>query len=110
MNDRIEGLVIQKLFSHADQLSTHTRSPLLVSSTKSMTGHLLGAAGAVEAGLTALSLYHSTVLPTITCDEQDSDLLFDCVPHEARTAPIKRALSHSFGFGGGCAVLALSTL
>jgi 3-oxoacyl-[acyl-carrier-protein] synthase II len=76
-------------------------SSLMMSSTKSMTGHLLGAAGGIEAIFTTLALYHGVVPPTINLDEVDPDCRdIDLVPHEAREKPIRVALSNSFGFGG----------
>lgn len=81
---------------------------LTVSSTKSMVGHLLGAAGGVEAIVTALSLYHGQVHPTANLDEPDPRCDLDYVPHEARELPnLEMAVSNSFGFGGTNATLAL---
>ncbi len=105
MNDRIEAKAIQSLFPHAEK--SRMRSQLLVSSTKSMTGHLLGGAGGVETVFSALSLHYDIVLPTINCDEQDPEVKLDCLLHHARSSSIRIALSNSFGFGGGCSVLAL---
>jgi 3-oxoacyl-[acyl-carrier-protein] synthase II len=74
---------------------------VMVSSTKSMTGHLLGAAGGVEAIFSVLALYHSVVPPTINLDSPDEDFAgVDLVPHTARDADLKVAISNSFGFGG----------
>jgi 3-oxoacyl-[acyl-carrier-protein] synthase II len=92
-NDRIETVAIKRTFGD------HARN-LVVSSTKSMTGHLLGAAGGLEAGITALAVYHQRVPPTINLDNADDGLDLDYAPHEARDMSIRYALSNSFGFGG----------
>jgi len=73
---------------------------LAISSTKSMTGHLLGAAGGVEAVILALTLKNGVIAPTINLDNQDPELDLDYVPNEPRSADVKVALSNSFGFGG----------
>jgi 3-oxoacyl-[acyl-carrier-protein] synthase II len=92
-NDRIETIAIKRAFgAHA--------SKLMVSSTKSMTGHLLGAAGGLEAGITVLAVHHQKIPPTINLDAADEGLDLDYVPNTARHASIKYALSNSFGFGG----------
>ncbi len=73
---------------------------LAVSSTKSMTGHLLGAAGGVEAIATVLALQHDLVPPTINYEEPDPECDLDYVPNQAREMPVQYALSNSLGFGG----------
>jgi 3-oxoacyl-[acyl-carrier-protein] synthase II len=82
-------------------------SDVLVSSTKSMTGHLLGAAGAIEAIITALTLVHQIIPPTINYEVPDPECDLDYVPNQARKSKIEAALTNSFGFGGHNAVLAL---
>ena len=83
---------------------------LWVSSTKSMTGHLLGAAGALEGAIAALTTFHGQVPPTINLDEQDLDCPLDYVAHTARSRSVRHALSNSFGFGGTNVCLAFSRI
>src|SRR5207237_7447660 len=71
-----------------------------IPSTKSMTGHLLGAAVGLEAGNTALAIYRQCIPPTINLDNPDPECDLDYVPHTSRAATIRYALSNSFGFGG----------
>ncbi|WP_293180308.1 beta-ketoacyl-ACP synthase II [Oceanithermus sp.] len=98
LNDRAETLAIKKLFGdHAYEL--------MVSSTKSMTGHLLGAAGAVEAIATAQALASGIVPPTINYTASEPELDLDYVPNEPREVQVDYALSNSFAFGGQNAVL-----
>jgi len=78
---------------------------LALSSTKSMTGHLLGGAGGLEAGVTALAVYHQTLPPTINYETADPECDLDCVPNQARQSKVTYALSNSFGFGGTNAAL-----
>lgn len=82
-----------------------TAERLPISSTKSMTGHLLGASGAVEAVATILAMRDGVVPPTINLDEPDPECDLDYVPHEARAVSVPFALSTSFGFGGHNACL-----
>jgi len=93
LNDKIETAAIKRLFgAHAAKLG--------VNSTKSMTGHLLGATGGVEAGAVALCLKHQIMTPTINYENPDPECDLDYVPNVARPAEIVYALSNSFGFGG----------
>jgi 3-oxoacyl-[acyl-carrier-protein] synthase II len=102
-NDGIETLAIKKTFGkHAYSLA--------VSSSKSMLGHMLGAAGAVEAAVSALALLEGTIPPTINYDNPDPECNLDYVPNTARKQDIKTALSNSLGFGGINAALVLKKL
>jgi 3-oxoacyl-[acyl-carrier-protein] synthase II len=92
-NDKIETYAIKQLFGD------HARK-LAISSTKSMIGHLLGAAGAVEAGITCLVVQRGTIPPTINYETPDPDCDLDYVPNKVRHTPVEYALSNSFGFGG----------
>jgi 3-oxoacyl-[acyl-carrier-protein] synthase II len=98
-NDKFETLAIKRVFGD------HTRR-LAVSSTKSMTGHLLGAAGGVEAIATVLALHHGVLPPTINYETPDPDCDLDYVPNQARKQDVEIALSNAFGFGGTNATLA----
>ncbi len=99
-NDRLETLAIKKVFGERA-----ARIP--VSSTKSMTGHLLGGAGGLEAGITTLALRDQILPPTINLENADPDCDLDYVPNQARRASFEYALSNSFGFGGTNAALLL---
>jgi 3-oxoacyl-[acyl-carrier-protein] synthase II len=92
-NDKLETLAIKRLFGD------HARK-LAISSTKSMTGHLLGAAGGLEAGITVLAVKHQLIPPTINYETPDPECDLDYVPNAKRAAKIEYALSNSFGFGG----------
>ena len=97
-NDKLETLAIKKVFGeHAAKLA--------VSSTKSMTGHLLGGAGGLEAGITVLALRDQILPPTINLENPDPDCDLDYVPNQSRKAEVEYALSNSFGFGGTNAAL-----
>jgi 3-oxoacyl-[acyl-carrier-protein] synthase II len=92
-NDKYETLAIKKVFgAHAYRLA--------ISSTKSMTGHLLGAAGGVEGVFTVLALKHGILPPTINWEYPDDECDLDYVPNVARPVPITVAMSTSLGFGG----------
>ncbi|MBP1660319.1 MAG: beta-ketoacyl-acyl carrier protein synthase [Candidatus Aminicenantes bacterium] len=93
LNDKTETAAIKAVFGE------HARK-LAVNSTKSMTGHLLGAAGGLEAGITALAVHHQIMPPTINYEFPDPDCDLDYVPNTARKAEIVHGLSNSFGFGG----------
>jgi 3-oxoacyl-[acyl-carrier-protein] synthase II len=92
-NDKLETLAIKRLFGeHAYKVA--------ISSTKSMTGHLLGAAGGVEAAISVLAIRHQLIPPTINYETPDADCDLDYVPNRKRQAKIDYVLSNSFGFGG----------
>ncbi|PKL09260.1 MAG: beta-ketoacyl-[acyl-carrier-protein] synthase II [Spirochaetae bacterium HGW-Spirochaetae-7] len=99
VNDVVETKAIRLAFgAHADKLS--------VSSTKSMLGHTLGAAGAIEAIVTVLSLRDGIVTPTINLENPDPDCDLDCTPNSAKPRQLRNAVSNSFGFGGqNCSLL-----
>ncbi len=93
IGDRLETIAIKRAFGdHAKKVA--------VSSTKSMTGHLLGGAGGLEAGITVLALRDQILPPTINLDQPDPECDLDYVPNHARKAALDFALSNSFGFGG----------
>ncbi len=100
LNDVVETRAIKEVFGeHAYRLA--------VSSTKSMIGHMLGAAGGVEAVFLALALHHQLMPPTANLDNPDSECDLDYVPGRARKADIRGAMSNSFGFGGTNAVIVM---
>ena len=101
LNDAGETVAIK------NALGDEVAHRVAVSSTKSMTGHMMGAAGAVEAAVTALVLKRGTIPPTIHYATPDPDCDLDYVPNVAREADVELAISNSFGFGGQNAVLAL---
>ena len=91
--DAVETIATKAVFGeHAHRLA--------LSSTKSMTGHLLGAAGGLEAGITALAIRDQVLPPTINLENPDPECDLDCVPNQARKAEVRYAISNSFGFGG----------
>lgn len=97
-NDKFETMAIKRLFGeHAYKVA--------VSSTKSMTGHLLGGAGGLEAGISVLALQHQTVPPTANYQSPDPDCDLDYTPNHAKPRDIRYVLSNSFGFGGTNAAL-----
>jgi 3-oxoacyl-[acyl-carrier-protein] synthase II len=100
VGDKIETIAIKRAFGdHAYKLA--------VSATKSMTGHLLGGAGGLEAAVTALTVRHQIIPPTINYETPDPECDLDFVPNRARSARVVYALSNSFGFGGTNAALLL---
>jgi|ERR1041384_502063 3-oxoacyl-[acyl-carrier-protein] synthase II len=97
-NDKLETMAIKRVFGDSAY-------SIPVSSTKSMMGHLLGAAGGVEAGIIALSLSDQAIPPTANYEKPDPECDLDYVPNTSRRQPIRYALSNSFGFGGTNAAL-----
>ncbi|MEA3328445.1 MAG: beta-ketoacyl-ACP synthase II [Candidatus Omnitrophota bacterium] len=98
LNDKVETLAVKKVFGEFSR-------KIPISSTKSMTGHLLGAAGAVEFIVCCLSIRDNIISPTINYENQDPDCDLDYVPNTARETEVKAVMSNSFGFGGHNAVL-----
>jgi len=99
LGDRIETRAIKRVFGeHAYKVA--------VSSTKSMTGHLLGGAGGLEAGVTVLAIRDQIAPPTINLERPDAECDLDYIPNHARPMAIRHALTNSFGFGGtnGCLI------
>ncbi len=103
MNDPAETKIIKQVFKE------HSKS-LLISSTKSMIGHMLGATGAAEAAFVALALKKQVIPPTINLQSVDPECDLNYVPNTAQEAKINYAISNSFGFGGGNAVIALKKI
>ena len=99
-NDKAETMAIKRVFGE------HARK-LAVSSTKSMTGHLLGAAGGIEAIATAFAIHHGILPPTINYETPDPDCDLDYIPNQARKQDVEVALTNAFGFGGTNATLVL---
>ena len=101
IGDMQETAAIKAVFGeHANSLA--------ISSTKSMTGHLLGAAGAVESIACVLALTNGVVPPTINYEHPDPECDLDCVPNEARELELNRVVNNSFGFGGHNVALVFS--
>jgi 3-oxoacyl-[acyl-carrier-protein] synthase II len=98
-NDKFETLAIKRVFGE------HARK-VAVSSTKSMTGHLLGAAGGIEAIATVLAIHHGILPPTVNYEKPDPECDLDYIPNQARKQDVEVALSNAFGFGGTNATLA----
>jgi 3-oxoacyl-[acyl-carrier-protein] synthase II len=99
LNDKMETEAIKTVFgNHAYRIP--------VSSTKSMTGHLLGGAGAIEAAICVLTLQYGIIPPTINLRDPDPECDLDYVPNVARKMQVEKVLSNSFGFGGHNSVLA----
>ncbi len=101
-NDLVESLAIKRIFGE------RARS-VPISSNKSMIGHTIAAAGAIECILTLMGMQHSLILPTINYEHRDPKCALDYVPNEARQMPHRRALSNSFGFGGQNACLCIGS-
>ncbi|HEY8150070.1 MAG TPA: beta-ketoacyl-[acyl-carrier-protein] synthase family protein [Vicinamibacteria bacterium] len=102
-NDKSEAVAMHRVFGERGR-----RVP--ISSVKSMIGHTMGTAAAIEAAVCALAITRSAVPPTINYETPDPECDLDCVPNEARAMPVRVALSNSFAFGGNCSCLALSAL
>ncbi len=93
LNDKFETMAIHDVFEEE-------AAKIPISSTKSMTGHLIGAAGAVEAAFTVLAIHHGVIPPTINLENPDPECDLDYTPHVPRRGPVRAALSNSLGFGG----------
>jgi 3-oxoacyl-[acyl-carrier-protein] synthase II len=102
-NDKFETLAIKKVFgAHAQKVA--------ISSTKSMTGHLLGAAGGIESIISVKTIETGVIAPTINLHEPDPDCDLDYVPNQARTAKVRTVLSNNLGFGGQNAAVVFRSL
>jgi 3-oxoacyl-[acyl-carrier-protein] synthase II len=101
--DRIETIALKRVFGE------HARK-IAVSSTKSMTGHLLGAAGGLEAGILTLAIANGEIPPTINLENPDPDCDLDYTPNVARRLKVRTGLSNSFGFGGTNACLLMRSV
>ena len=99
--DRVEVIAIKEVFGE------HAHS-VVAASTKSMSGHLLGAAGGLETAVSALCIYHGRIPPTINQEVSDPECDLDCSPNESRKMTVRTALNNSFGFGGTNATLLLT--
>ena len=104
INDPAETAAIKTVFG------SYAKSGLVVSSTKSMTGHLLGAAGGVEAAFLAMAIRTGVIPPTINLDNPDEGCDLDYCAHTAREMPVSAAMSNSFGFGGTNASIIFSRI
>ena len=93
LNDKFETIAIKKVFGEYSK-------KLLISSTKSMTGHLLGAAGGIEAAFTVMAINESVVPPTINLENPDPDCDLNYVPNLSKRGNVEIAMSNSLGFGG----------
>jgi 3-oxoacyl-[acyl-carrier-protein] synthase II len=102
-NDKFETLAIKKVFGE------HARR-VAISSTKSMTGHLLGAAGGIESVISVKTIQTQTIAPTINLEEPDADCDLDYVPNVARQARVRTVLSNNLGFGGQNAAIVFRAL
>jgi len=101
LGDEIELRAVERLFGNS-------AAKLAMSSTKSSVGHLLGAAGAVEAIFSVLAIRDSVAPPTLNLDNPSVETMIDLVPHKPKNMPISTVLSNSFGFGGTNATLVLA--
>jgi 3-oxoacyl-(acyl-carrier-protein) synthase len=101
LNDRMESLALRETFG--DRIGE-----VPVSSVKALTGHMMGAAGAVEAVASLMAIRHGVIPPTWNWEEADPDCDVDCVPNAPREQPVRRVLSNSYAFGGNNGSLLLS--